>query len=96
LTFSAAGFQPLALENVSLGVGVTETHNAQLTAGQVTATVQVQDQGGAATLNTTDATISNNIETRRLKELPVQFRGSPASLMACSWRGWGKHRYWHY
>jgi len=80
LTFSAAGFQTLALDDVSLGVGTTETHNVQLTPGQVSETVIVQDQGGA-TLNTTDATLSNNIETRRLRELPVQFRGSPASLM---------------
>ena len=52
----------------------------QLTAGQVSETVIIQDQGGA-TLNTTDATISANMDPRRLKELPVQFRGSPASLM---------------
>src|SRR6266850_4297462 len=80
LTFSAPGFQTLALQNIALAVGTTETHNVQMTAGQVSETVIIQDQGGA-TLNTTDATISANMDPRRLRELPVQFRGSPAALM---------------
>ncbi|HKG96309.1 MAG TPA: hypothetical protein VKA97_00745, partial [Pyrinomonadaceae bacterium] len=34
-----------------------------------------------ATLNTTDASIGNVIDERRLKELPIQIRSSPASLI---------------
>jgi hypothetical protein len=80
LTATSPGFQMLELENISLGVGTVETHHLQLSAGQITETVLVQDQGGA-TLNTTDASIGNVIETRRLVDLPVQFRASPAALM---------------
>jgi hypothetical protein len=80
ITVTSPGFQMLELENISLGVGNVETHNLQLSAGQVTETVLVQDQGGA-TLNTTDASIGNVIETRRLVDLPVQIRSSPAALM---------------
>ena len=80
LTFTATGFETLALTNVVLGVAQTETHNVQMTLGQVSNTVTVTaDQG--ATLNTTDASIGNVIDERRLKELPIQVRNSPAALI---------------
>ena len=79
LKFSATGFESLDLSGIALGVGITETHNAQLTAGQVSANVVVTAEAGA-TLNTTDASIGNVIDERRLKELPIQIRSSPASL----------------
>ncbi len=80
ITFTAPGFETLVLQNVALGVGITETHNVQMTLGQVSNTVTVTADAGA-TLNTTDATIGNVIEERRLKELPIQLRNSPASLL---------------
>jgi len=80
ITFSQAGFQTLVLSNITLGVLVTETHNAQLTVGATDVIVEVTDQGGA-TLNTTDASIGNVIEERRLKDLPIQLRNSPAALL---------------
>jgi hypothetical protein len=80
LSFTAAGFQTYTINDVALGVGNVETHNAQLGAGAVTETVEVT-AANEATLNTTDATIGNNIDTRRLVDLPVQFRGSPAALL---------------
>ena len=80
LSFSSQGFQTLELTNVALAVGTLETHSAQLTAGQVTETVTVTEQAGA-TLNTTDASIGNVLDQRRLVDLPVQIRSSPASLM---------------
>jgi hypothetical protein len=79
LTLTSPGFQTFEL-NLALGVGVIETHNIELTAGQVTETVTVTDQGGA-TLNTTDASIGNVIDERRLRELPIQLRASPAALI---------------
>src|SRR5262249_36891799 len=57
-----------------------ETHNAQMSVGQVTNTVTVTSSG-EATLNTTDASIGNVISTRRLQELPIQIRNSPAVLI---------------
>jgi Carboxypeptidase regulatory-like domain len=80
LTFSAQGFDSLEMKNITLGVGITETHNAQLSVGQVTNTVTITSSEGA-TLNTTDASIGNIIDQRRLRELPIQIRNSPASLM---------------
>ncbi|MBO0798913.1 MAG: carboxypeptidase regulatory-like domain-containing protein, partial [Blastocatellia bacterium] len=47
ITFSAQGFDTMMLNNVTLGVGVTETQNAQLTVGQVTNTVTVTSSGEA-------------------------------------------------
>ncbi|MCI0660646.1 MAG: carboxypeptidase-like regulatory domain-containing protein, partial [Acidobacteria bacterium] len=52
LTFKAQGFESLELKNISLGVGITETHNVQLTVGQVTNTITVTSTG-EGTLNTT-------------------------------------------
>ena len=80
LKFSATGFETLELSGIALGVGNTETHNAQLTVGQVSTSVVVTAEAGA-TLNTTDASIGNVIEERRMKELPIQIRSSPASLI---------------
>jgi hypothetical protein len=80
LSFSGTGFQTLEITKITLGVGTTETHNAELPIGQVSSTVVVTAEAGA-TLNTTDASIGNVIEERRLKELPIQIRSSPASLI---------------
>ncbi len=81
LTFSGPGFQKLAISNVTLGVARTETHDATLTAGDVAATVDVVATATGDTLNTTDASIGNVIDTRQLKELPIQIRSSPAALI---------------
>jgi len=81
LTFTAAGFQTLVINEVALGVGNVETHNAELTVGQVSGTVVVTASNDV-TLNTTDASIGNVIGERRLKELPIQIRSSPAALIS--------------
>ena len=81
LTFASAGFQTLALSNVTLGVAKVETYDATLTAGDVSATVDIVAGGTGDTLNTTDATIGNVIDTRQLRELPIQIRSSPAALI---------------
>jgi Carboxypeptidase regulatory-like domain len=80
LTFSVTGFETLEIKNVTLGVGITETHNAQMSVGQVTNTVTITSSEGG-TLNTTDATIGNVIDQRRLHELPLRIRESPAALL---------------
>ncbi|HET9528185.1 MAG TPA: carboxypeptidase-like regulatory domain-containing protein [Pyrinomonadaceae bacterium] len=80
LTFTNPGFQTLVINDVALGVGVTSTHNAELTIGEVTGTVVVT-ASNEVTLNTTDASIGNVIGERRLKDLPIQLRNSPAALI---------------
>lgn len=81
LTFTGSGFQTLILKEVTLGVSNVETYNAQMTVGQISNTVEIVAEGGA-TLNTTDASIGNVIDERRLKELPIQIRNSPAALIS--------------
>jgi hypothetical protein len=80
LTFTAPGFQTLIINDVALGVGNVETHNAEMTIGEVSGTVVVT-ASNEVTLNTTDASIGNVIGERRLKELPIQIRNSPAALI---------------
>jgi hypothetical protein len=81
LTITAPGFQTLVINEVALGVGNVETHNAELTIGEVSGTVVVT-ASNEVTLNTTDASIGNVISERRLKELPIQIRNSPAALIS--------------
>jgi hypothetical protein len=81
ITFTGQGFQTLVINDVQLGIGRTETYNATLTAGQISATVEVTSTSGDATLNTTDASIGNVIGERQLRELPIQLRDNPASLI---------------
>ena len=81
LTFTKQGFQTLVINDVQLNIGKTETHDAQLTAGQLSETVTVTSTTGDVTLNTTDASIGNVIGERQLRELPIQIRSSPAALI---------------
>ena len=80
LTFTASGFQTLIINDVALGVGNVETHNAEMTIGEVSGTVVVT-ASNEVTLNTSDASVGNVIGERRLKELPIQIRNSPAALI---------------
>lgn len=81
ITVTGQGFQTLVINDVQLGVGRTETYNATLTAGEISATVEVTSTSGDATLNTTDASIGNIIGERQIRELPIQFRDNPAALI---------------
>lgn len=81
LTFTASGFKRYVLSDVQLGIGKTETYNAQLSAGDVAASVEVTSTAGEATLNTTDASLGNVISERQLRELPIQLRNTPAALI---------------
>ncbi|HKP70748.1 MAG TPA: carboxypeptidase regulatory-like domain-containing protein [Pyrinomonadaceae bacterium] len=81
LTITVQGFQTYNLTAVTLGVAKVETYDAVLSAGDVSATVEVVAASSGDTLNTTDASIGNVIDTRQLKELPIQIRSSPAALI---------------
>ena len=80
LTFTSAGFQTYVINDVALGVANVETHDVVLPVGEISGKVEVT-ASSEATLNTTDASIGNVIEERRLKELPIQVRNSPAALI---------------
>lgn len=80
LTFTHEGFQTYVISEVSLGVGTTQTQNVQLEVGKISETIEVKAEG-EATLNTTDATIGNVVDSRRLKDLPISIRTSPARLL---------------
>lgn len=81
LTFVADDFQTFVLSDVTLGIAKTETYNAELIAGQIAETVEVISTTGDATLNVSDASIGNVIGTKKLRELPIQIRNSPAALI---------------
>lgn len=81
LTFTANGFETYIINKVSLGISTTESHNAKLSTGDVSATVEVTS-GDQATLNTTDASVGNVVGQRQLRSLPIQIRGNPASLLS--------------
>ena len=81
LTFSMADFRTVSLENLHLGVGVTETKNAQLPVGDITQKVEVAVQGEGS-LNTTDASIGHVMESDRAQDLPFQIRLNVGYLLA--------------
>ncbi len=81
ITVTGQGFQTFVLDSVQVAISSNQTHNVQLTAGQITETVTVVSTTGDATLNTTDSSIGNIIGARQLRELPIQLRGSPAALI---------------
>jgi len=80
LSFSTPNFRNLTIANVSLGVGVTETKNAQMQVGQTVQQVEVTAQG-EGTINTEDASIGNVIGQSQVTELPVQARLNASVLL---------------
>jgi hypothetical protein len=80
LAFTKDNFETLAIGGVYLGVGVTETHDAQLKIGTITQRIEVT-VSGEGTINTTDASIGNVIESRAIEDLPIQARLDVAGLL---------------
>ena len=80
LIFTKDGFNKFVLGNVTLGASTVETKNVSLEVGSVTQSVEVQATGEAS-LNTSDASIGNVIETQYVGDLPFQFRMNPATLL---------------
>ena len=79
-TVSHTGFTAVELTGLYLNVSTTRTQNVVLPLGSVQTTVSVSAANQDVTLNTTDATIGNNVQVQDLNELPVSFRDSPAAL----------------
>ena len=73
-TFSHDGFAVAQISDVTLSVGITRTQSVILTVGGTSTTVAVSAGDETVTLNTTDATIGNNIQPEQLNQLPVYDR----------------------
>ena len=72
VAFSHTGFSSSKVDKFTLPVGQVRTQDAKLVAGSI----EVVSVAGAneVTLNTSDASIGNNIDVRKLDELPVYDR----------------------
>jgi hypothetical protein len=78
--FSHAGFSTATVANITLVVGVTRTQNALLVPGSVES-IEVSAENTTVTLNTTDATIGNNIQVEQLNDLPIYDRTAGVSTL---------------
>ena len=72
-TFTHDGFASYSVDHISIIVGLTRTQDAKLAAGSTDA-VSVSAGNEEVTLNTTDASIGNNVDVEQLNELPVYDR----------------------
>jgi len=81
LTFTSSSFEKLVIDNVSLGIGVTETKNAKLQLGSVVQEIDVTTSGEGS-INTEDASIGNVIQQNQVEQLPIQFRLDAGNLLA--------------
>jgi hypothetical protein len=80
LKFEKEGFRTVELDNLTFSISSAESHNTTMEVGSVTQTVEVKE-AGESTLDTTDATVGNVINSREVTDLPIQARLNPANLM---------------
>jgi len=78
--FTAKGFAPFEVKDIYLMASYVRTQNAALAVGGAVSTVEVTAAHSEVTIDTTDATIGNNIDVQHLNELPAQQRGTPTAL----------------
>ena len=77
---SHPGFSAATIDNIALNVGLTRTQDAKLAVG-TSEQVSVNAVNQEVTLDTTDASIGNNLDVQQLQNLPVQDRnGGIATL----------------
>lgn len=69
----AKGFKKASVSGVQAQIDTPSGIDVQLEVGQITETVSVT-AGGDAPINTTDATIGNTFESRRISDLPLNAR----------------------
>jgi len=74
VSFSQEGFAVEEISNITLNVGITRTQNAKLIPGRNVETIKVSAGNEQVTLNTTDASIGNNIDVEELNDLPIYDR----------------------
>jgi hypothetical protein len=80
LTITKYRFKTETISNLTLAVTETATYDVALELGEISQTIEVSARTGL-TLNTTDASIGNDIDTRRVAELPSLFRTNAAALL---------------
>ena len=80
ITFQREGFIGLEVSDIYLALSNTRTQNARLVVGGATQTVEVSALSDTLTINTTDATVGNNLDVSLINELPVYNRDTPAAL----------------
>ena len=74
ISVSHDGFAVAVISDVTLSVGITRTQSVALAVGAASTTVGVSAGDQTVTLDTTDATIGNNIQPEQLNQLPVYDR----------------------
>lgn len=79
VSFSAKGFTPLAVKDIYLSVATVRTQNATLLIG-AHEEVQVSAANSLVTIDTTDATVGNDLPVQSINSLPVQQRADPTAL----------------
>ena len=80
VNFSHEGFSIAQVADITLAVSITRTQNVALRPGN-TETIVVSAGDAAVTLNTSDASIGNNMSVEQLDELPVYDRTSGISTL---------------
>lgn len=81
VAFAHEGFATSEISDITLNVGATRTQNAHLSVGGALQTVEVSGGNEAVTLDTTDATIGNNIDVEQLNRLPIYDRTAGISTL---------------
>jgi len=76
VTFTHPGFSAAVVSDITLNVGIARTQNIRLAVGAQAETVSVSASSEIVTLDTTDATIGNNIDVKELGQLPIYDRSN--------------------
>jgi hypothetical protein len=80
LTVRKDGFETTILSGIYLAVATTTTRDVRLQLGSIDQSVEVT-AGASASINTTDASIGNVVETQQVEALPSLFRNDAAALL---------------
>ncbi len=72
-TFSHDGFSVVQVSDITMTVLIARTQNVTMTPGHVE-TIEVSAENAAVTLNTTDASVGNNMSVDELNDLPIYDR----------------------
>lgn len=81
VTVSHEGFAAFEATGLTLNVSLTRTLDVKLKPASVTVTATVSANSSEVTLNTTDATIGNNINVEQLQDLPIYDRTAGISTL---------------